>query len=109
MRVETASTELACALQEEGLALLLRLHRGGGGVLLRLSHWTRIHGTFVFFTWTISVPSGVTLGGVFVRALMSLRLLSSVHPKYCIINSSASICMLMIHLKSYIPINSETS
>ena len=82
MRVETANAELACALQKEGLALLLRLHRGGCSVLLRLSHWTSTHGSFVLFTRTISVPSGVALGCVFGRVMISLRLLGSIHPIY---------------------------
>ena len=82
MRVETANTELACALQEEGLALLLLLPHGGAGVLLSLSHWTSTHVSFVLFTWTLSVPSGVAFGGVFGRNLLSLRLLGSIHPMF---------------------------
>ena len=82
MRVETANAELACALQEEGLALLLLLPHGGGGVLLSLSHWISTHVGFVLFTRTVTVPSGVAFGGVFGRNLLSLRILGSIHPMY---------------------------
>ena len=81
MRVETANAELACALQEEGLALLLLLPHGWGGALLSLSHWTSTHVSFVLLARTISFP----LGCVFGLNLLSLRLLVSIHPMYLMI------------------------
>ena len=85
MRVEAANAELACALQKEGLALLLLLP-GGGIVNIRVSHLTSsIHGSFVLFTRTISDTSGATLRCVLGLDQMSLRLLGSlcrVHPMY---------------------------
>ena len=78
MRVETANAELACALQEEGLALLLLLPHGGAGVLLSLGHWTSTHAGFVLFARTISFP----LRCVFGHNLLSLRLLGSIHPMF---------------------------
>lgn len=82
MRIETANTELASSLQEEGLALLLLFPHGGGGNFLSLSHWMSTHVGFVLFTRTVTVPSGVAFGGVFGRNLLSLRLLGSIHPMY---------------------------
>ena len=76
MRIETASAELASSLQEEGLALLLLLPHGVGGVFLSLSHWTRTHLGFVLFARTVGDP----FGSVFGRNLLSLRLLVSIHP-----------------------------